>query len=62
MPKPQLLTGCFNVQERGVMTMQLLGKNDPSTDDSETLADRWKNYIGSYALVSCLFCAILTIY
>lgn len=57
MPEPQLLIWCLNGQERGVMTMQLLGKNDPSTDDSETLADRWKNYIGSYVLVSCLFCS-----
>jgi hypothetical protein len=42
--------------------MQLLGKNDPSTDDSETLADRWKNYIGSYVLVKCLFYSISTLY
>jgi paired amphipathic helix protein Sin3a len=61
IPEPQLLTCCLNVQERGVMTMQLLGKNDPSTDDSETLADRWRNYIGSYTLVSWLFCTILNI-
>jgi len=37
--------------------MQLLGKSDPSTDESETLADRWKNYIGSYVLVSSKFCS-----
>ena len=62
MPELQLLICYLNVQERGVMTMQLLGRNDPSTDDSETLADRWRNYIGSYVLVSCLFCSILTFY
>ena len=39
MPEPKLLICRFNVQERGVLTMQLLGKNDPSTDNSETLAD-----------------------
>ena len=62
IPELQSLTFCLNTQERGVMTMQLLGKNDPSTDDSETLADRWRNYIGSYVLVSCLFCSIVIFY
>lgn len=32
------------------MTMQLLGKADPSTDDAETVAQRWKLYIESYVL------------
>lgn len=32
------------------MTMQLLGKADPSTDDAETIAQRWKLYIESYVL------------
>lgn len=33
------------------MTMQLLGKSDPSTDDVETIAQRWRFYIESYVLV-----------
>ena len=31
--------------------MQLLGKSDPSTDDVETIAQRWRFYIESYVLV-----------
>jgi hypothetical protein len=34
------------------MTIQLLGKSDPSTDDAETIAQRWRFYIESYVLVS----------
>ncbi|KAG8818871.1 Transcriptional regulatory protein sin3 [Serendipita sp. 401] len=33
-----------------IMTMQLLGKSDPSTDDAETVAQRWRFYIESYVL------------
>ena len=62
VPELQSLTCHTDMQEHGVMTMQLLGKNDPSTDDSETLADRWKNYIGSYVLVSHLFRSSLIVY
>ena len=34
-----------------VMQIQLLGKNDISTDDATTLTERWRHYIESYTLV-----------
>jgi len=33
-----------------VMQIQLLGKNDISTDDATTLTERWRQYIESYVL------------
>jgi len=33
-----------------VMQIQLLGKNDISTDDATTLTERWRHYIESYVL------------
>jgi hypothetical protein len=38
--------------------MQLLGKSDPSTDDVETIAQRWRFYIESYVLVCRLSLAL----
>jgi hypothetical protein len=37
--------------------MQLLGRSDPSTDDVETIAQRWRFYIESYVLVCGLYSA-----
>ena len=36
-----------------IMQIQLLGKDDISTDDATTLTERWRHYIESYTLVSC---------
>lgn len=36
--------------DHSIMTIQLLGKTDPSTDDAETIAQRWRRYIESYVL------------
>ena len=36
------------------MQIQLLGREDISTDDATTLTERWRHYIESYTLVSLL--------
>ena len=32
-----------------------MSKSDPTNEDEETEAARWRNYVDSYVLVSCLF-------
>lgn len=36
------------------LTVQLLGREEPTIDDAETTQDKWRQYIESYVLVSLL--------
>lgn len=38
-----------------MMTMQLIGKDDSSFDDSEILTGRWQTYIDSFVSVGCFY-------
>ncbi len=44
--------------ESKIVTIQLLGKDDSSLDDSEALTSRWQAYVDSYVSV-CWFCVHL---
>lgn len=39
-----------------VMQIQLLAKDDASTDDAENMTERWKQYMASYVLVREALC------
>ena len=42
----------MQLPETRTMTIQLIGKDDSSFDDSEVLTDRWQAYVLSYISVS----------
>ena len=42
----------MQIASRGSIAVQLLGKDDLTVDDANTIQEKWRQYIDSYALVS----------
>lgn len=38
---------------RDIVTIKMMTRHDPTNEDEETEALRWRNYVDSYVLVSC---------
>ena len=52
------LTTLTQLLESKTMTIQLIGKDDSSFDDSEVLTGRWQSYIESFVSVGLVFSSV----